>query len=90
MSIDDYIRVQKRHTALELALMKRAYRDRLLFALQEIPPPPCTTCIHWQKCADESLACEGFKRYVTGGHATRAKDMNPNSKIYGEIYGGDE
>jgi hypothetical protein len=87
---DDVIRVQKRLSALVLARMKRKYRSNLLFALNDTPPPPCTTCIHWQRCAEKYLACLAFKRYVSGGASPRTEQMEPNRQIYAEIYGADE
>lgn len=87
---DDVIRVQKRMSALEIARMKRSYKSRLLFALQDMPPPPCTTCAYWQRCADESLACEMFKQYVADKPGRKTPSKEPTAEIYSEIYGDDE
>ena len=36
----------------------------LLQALERLPPPPCTTCPFFRRCASNELACEEFYYYV--------------------------
>lgn len=63
-------------------------RSYFLKALAAVEPGPCQLCCHRDRCAEERLACWGFKKYVNSERASSLADVDrhPNQRIYGSIF----
>ena len=47
---------------------------------------PCDTCVDWDKCKHELLACNAFQSYVVGGWFRLRDRVNPTEKTYIKIF----
>lgn len=81
---------ESRLTVLEIQRMSRQQLSELTFALTNEKPPPCASCHHYRRCADERIACVDFVNYCNGGAARHKSGRTPDREIYLSLYGEEE
>lgn len=57
----------------------------ILEALQNVPPPPCVGCRHFERCAQRQHACHAYYQYAQEGEYQSDLRRMPNSKWFAAI-----